>query len=140
MTLKEIKQTVINICKTQPNVHTTAVGSIYDAFNATASVEYAGQVLTEREHRIDLDEDVVVYRFYLFWADRCLEDSSNVDEKKSEGMTTLLNELKLLQNKGLTIEDEPTVNTFEERFASLCAGAYLTFSVTVPISDCADYY
>ena len=76
---------------------------------------------------------------YLYYIDRLLDDESNKIEIQTVGIRSLqsiINKLSEIYNWNITSQ---TYNPFTEKFADLCAGVYVTFTMEVPAEEiCAD--
>ena len=82
----------------------------------------------------------ITYSFYLGYFDRLLADQSNKDEIISVAIWTLNN---LLNTLNLDLPYEINVGNIvpvrAQRFLAECSGAYLRFSIVLPVSICEEY-
>jgi hypothetical protein len=85
-------------------------------------------------------DNLLHFGFTFFYVDRLAADKSNEVEVQSEGMNVLMNVVVELAELGI-MGDEWTARTFTQRFADLCAGAYLnvTLEVTADWTCPVDY-
>lgn len=139
MTLKEIKEKIEGIAERQPNINTVVKsGDIYE-LNTEGTITYRAFCLTQQPHTER--EGFRTYNFYMFVVDRLLSNGLNKIAVQSAAIETLSNIINTLRgNFDLEINDNITYQTFTQRFASECAGAYTSVSITVPVTICADTY
>lgn len=139
MTLKEIKEMIEGIAERQPNINTVVKsGDIYE-LNTEGTITYRVFCLTQQPHTER--EGFRTYNFYMFVVDRLLSNGLNKIAVQSAAIETLSNIINTLRgNFDLEINDNITYQTFTQRFASECAGAYTSVSITVPVTICADTY
>lgn len=138
MNLAQLVERLKAVALAQPSIRTVVENDVF-RLNAMASVKYGVFAFTQGQHRANIDTGVTTFTFSLFYVDRLTEDASNEVEVQSVGIETLTNIIQ-------TLADEfgvgPwTINTFNQRFADLCAGAYATVAVDVPFDyTCSDDY
>lgn len=139
MTLNETIKYINDVAAKQPNInHIIESGNIYD-LNTDGKINYSAFCLTQQPHTEV--EGFRTYNFYFFYVDRLLTDNSNKIAVQSAAIETLSNIINTLRgNFDLEINDNINYQTFTQRFASECAGAYTSVSITVPITICADTY
>lgn len=132
MVLKSIVNQLLDIAAAQPSVNSTAEGSVYDVLNSGGSAEkYAAFVAYPENVTVSGDEyEATIVMFYV---DRLREDRSNRLEVQSNAIDTLHN---IISSWGGEWELTESYTPFTERFADVCAGAYVRVTVTVPISEC----
>lgn len=138
MSLKELIQDILNIARSIPNVNHVAEGDIYTLLNTNPTVDYSSVVLTQRQHSLDLFNQSMTYRFYLFYIDRETDNQSNILDIQSEAINALFTIARKIEEKFDITFNRLDINTFKERFSSECAGAYITLDLTLPISACFD--
>lgn len=138
MNLAQFIERLKGVALAQPSVRTVVENDVF-RLNAMPSVDYGVFAFTQGQHRADMDREIITYVFSLFYVDRLTEDATNEVEVQSVGITTLTNIIH-------TIADDFgvaswTINTFNQRFADLCAGAYATVGIDVPFDfTCSDEY
>lgn len=139
MTLKQIIKYINDIAAKQPNInHIIESGNIYD-LNTDGKIKYSAFCLTQQVHTEV--EGFRTYNFYFFYVDRLLTDNSNKIAVQSAAIETLSNIINTLrQTFEIEINDNINYQVFTQRFASECAGAYTSVSITVPITSCATDY
>lgn len=139
MTLKEVILTINRIADSQPNVNTIIKsGDIYD-LNTLGDVKYAAFCASQQPHT--QDEGFITYNFYLYYVDRLLSDASNKIDIQSTGIQVLSNIMRTLEYELDADFSNVVYQTFTQSFESLCAGAYVSVGITVPIESlCAELF
>lgn len=135
MKLYGLIETIKKLCKSFPNVNGVYVGDVYE-LNKLQSVEYAAMVITEQAHLVNQDEGYAMYQVNVFYIDREVEDKGNVLDVHSHGISLLNRLVEELEEIGCIVQNNYRINTFEERFTSVCAGAYGTFDIRIPFEEC----
>ena len=135
MTLYKLVQDVCNLGKAQPNVNFVTQGDIYQ-LNHNQDVDYPAFVVTQGTHTgSDYDEEQ--FTLTLFAVDRLVSDKSNEIDVQSWANSVLLSVIKNIGDFFIgTVQSGFKIQTFTEKFDSLCAGAYVTLSINVDINDC----
>ena len=138
MTFAQFVERLKAVALSQPSVRTVVENDVF-RLNAQPSVEYGVFAFTQGQHNANLDTGVTTYTMTLFYVDRLTEDASNEVEVQSVGMDTLRNIIATLADEfGITAW---TINTFNQRFTDLCAGAFATVAVSIPFDyNCAPDY
>lgn len=138
MNLAQLVERLKGVALAQPSIRTVVENDVF-RLNAMASVKYGVFAFTQGQHRANLDTGVTTFVFSIFYVDRLTEDASNEVEVQSVGIETLTNIIQTLADEfGVA---PWTINTFNQRFADLCAGAYATVAVDVPFDyTCSDDY
>lgn len=138
MTFAQFVERLKAVALSQPSVRTVLENDVF-RLNALPSVEYGVFAFTQGQHNANLDTGVTTYTMTLFYVDRLTEDASNEVEVQSVGIETLTN---IIQTLAEEFGVAPwTINTFNQRLADLCAGAYATVAVDVPFDyTCSDDY
>ena len=138
MNLAQFIERLKGVALAQPSVRTVVENDVF-RLNAMPSVDYGVFAFTQGQHRADMDREIITYVFSLFYVDRLTEDATNEVEVQSVGITTLTNIIHTLADDfGVGTW---TINTFNQRFADLCAGAYATVGIDVPFDfTCSDEY
>lgn len=138
MNLAQLVERLKAVALAQPSIRTVVENDVF-RLNAMASVKYGVFAFTQGQHRANIDTGVTTFTFSLFYVDRLTEDASNEVEVQSVGIETLTNIIQTLADEfGVSTW---TINTFNQRFADLCAGAYATVAVDVPFDyTCSDDY
>ena len=135
MTLYKLVQDVCNLGKAQPNVNFVSQGDIYQ-LNHNQDVDYPAFVVTQGTHTgSDYDEEQ--FTLTLFAVDRLVSDKSNEIDVQSWANSVLLSVIKNIGDFYIgTVQSGFKIQTFTEKFDSLCAGAYVTLAINVDINDC----
>ena len=135
--LYKIINTFKHISLEHPLVHRFAEGDVYANLNEDKEKKYP--VIN-----LDIDNITVGANFQtvtgnLFYIDRLLDDESNRVEVQSAGMRTLQSIINKIVEEMPWNWTSQTYNPFTEKFADLCAGVYVTFTMEVPAEEiCAD--
>ena len=135
MTLYKLVQDICNLGKAQPNVNFVTQGDIYQ-LNHNQGVDYPAFVVTQGTHSgSDYDEEQ--FTLTLFAVDRLVSDKSNEIDVQSWANSVLLSVIKNIGDFFIgTVQSGFKIQTFTEKFDSLCAGAYVTLAINVDINDC----
>lgn len=126
MTLKEIIRAIELVAAKQPAVSTIVRDNIFK-LNERADVKYGVFAWTQGQHGESVTSDVQIFRFTFFYVDRLVFNGRNGIECQSVGIDTLGNIIRELA-EDFSI-GEWTVETFTQRFADSCAGAYTTITL-----------
>jgi len=120
MSLYKIINTLLTIGKKQPNILYSGEGDIYEALNGHQDVQYPVFFITQKEHTEN--GDIINYGLNLFVIDRETADKSNKLQVQSNAMDVLGN---IIRSAKLNFDISGVIyHTFEERFDSVCAGAF----------------
>lgn len=139
MTLRDTILLIERIAGEQPAVHTIVRNDVYK-LNDHPSLRYGAFAWTQGTHSGSVESWGTAFRFSLFYVDRLTENGGNQIEVQSTACSVLDNVLRRLAAEGLEVEAW-TINTFNERFSDLCAGAFAQVLVRVPSdSICAEDY
>ena len=130
MTLRDTILLLERIAADQPAIHTIVRNDVYK-LNTAPSVNYGAFAWTQGTHSGSIESWGTAFRFSLFYVDRLTEDGSNQIEVQSTACAVLDNILRKLASEGLEVEAW-TINTFNEKFADMCAGAFAQVLVRVP--------
>ena len=134
MNLLQTIRTIEEVAKGIPNVHT--VVSAFEDLNREDTV-YSAVIIQQQSHTHN--DDWIQYNFYIGYADRLVEDGSNELSVQSTAMNTIHSIVRALRNILPSAEiSYSNTNVFTQRFTALCAGAYETVSIILPISECDD--
>lgn len=126
--LKDIINTVGDICKGVPNVNTFLTGSVAELNNS--DTKYTAMVLDCSGVEYDMENSTKTFNMTLFYADLQTADGSNTVDIQSEAVEILCGVMNEISEHVERVE-VGTITLFEERFAALTAGAFVDFSVTV---------
>ena len=136
MTLYELIENIKNLGKSEPNVSFVTQGDIYE-LNHQQDIDYPAFVVTQGTHFGSAENGVENYGLTLFLVDRLTSDKSNELDVQSWADTGLKNIISRIEEHNLgVIQGQYTVQTFTEKFDSLCAGAYVSLNIQVQVLDC----
>ena len=138
--LQSIVQNLKDAAISLPNVNTAEEGNIYTIMGSKREIKYGCFIITQGTHR--LRENDMWYTFNLFYIDRLVDDlESNRLQVQDMGIETIKNVINEVISANANFDrTEVTIDTFTERFNDLTAGAYASFSISVPIDDCYEDY
>lgn len=137
MTLQDTIRRIEAVAKAQPAVRTIIQNDVY-RLSEMPDVRYGVFAWTQEMHSEALDDYGPLFRFVLFYVDRLTEDGGNQVEVQSTGVDVLRNVIR-----GIAAELEVTdwtYQTFNQRFADMCAGAFARVAVRVPASNCVETF
>ena len=138
MTLAQLIAKMEAVALAQPSVETVVSNDVF-RLNGMPDVRYGVFAYTQGQHRANLDRDTMTYTFSLFYVDRLTEDAGNEVEVQSTGVSTLANIIRTLADDFGVYEW--TVDTFNQRFKDLCAGAFASVAIEIPIDyTCSDSF
>ena len=136
MTLYELIENIKNLGKSEPNVSFVTQGDIYE-LNHQQDIDYPAFVVTQGTHFGSSENGVENYGLTLFLVDRLTSDKSNELDVQSWADTGLKNIISRIEEHNLgVIQGQYTVQTFTEKFDSLCAGAYVSLNIQVQVLEC----
>ena len=135
MTLYKLVQDVCNLGKVQPNISFVSQGDIYQ-LNHNQDIDYPAFIVTQGTHTgSDYDEEQ--FTLTLFAVDRLVSDKSNEIDVQSWANDVLMDVTRKIEEFYIgTVQPGFKIQTFTEKFDSLCAGAYATIAVTIENNDC----
>lgn len=128
----ELVTNILNTAKKHKYIEEVYYGDIYE-FENLPNRRYSNFVLTIQNNTTD--SDTTTYTFNAFVTDRLTDDRSNLLEVQSLSKTIL----EQILAECFDSLDSTTYTFWTEKFNDLCAGCYVTFSVTLPKEIiCAD--
>lgn len=138
MELIDVVNEIVKISKQHKFVNAVYVGDIYENMN-TVDVKYPNVNLTINTIEDNLDEGVRSYGFTMFYTDLQTSNSECVLPIQSVGVKVLGDICRKIDG----VEDWNVENLiftlFTEKFKDLCSGAYVEFTLNVPIDEyCSD--
>lgn len=130
MNYKEIIEAIRESCLSNLSVNSFYEGDVYK-INNESNVTYATSILTPGTHQIN--QYTTSYSFSLFYVDRLTHDRENKIDVQSTALTTLKEIINRLIDNYEEVDVDYTypAQVFTERFTDECAGAYITFTLTV---------
>ena len=138
MKLVQVIKLIEQVAAAQPSIHTIVRDNVLK-LNSSPSARYGAFVWTQGQHGESFDSDWRTWRFVFFYVDRVTFDRANVTEIQSVGIDTLSNVIRQLAE---TLEvSEWTYDTFTQRFADECAGAWASVTFRALLDDvCPEDY
>lgn len=139
MTLLQVIRRLEEVALAQPPVASIVENDAY-RLNELPDARYGVFAFTQGRHSGGATLGLRRYTFTLMYIDRLTEDHSNELEVQSTGDFVLDNILRTLADEWEV--SDWTIQTFTQRFADDCAGAYAEVTLGVPVGsgDCAEIY
>lgn len=134
MTLIQVIKAFEAIASNQPSVNMIVQNDIF-RLNACSNARYGVFGWTQGIHSTGADSNTISYQFTFFYVDRLTEDRSNQIEVQSVGIETLDNIIRDMDAKGLYVDSNYTMQTFNQRFLDECAGVFCNVSISVPAAS-----
>ena len=139
ITLAKIIDVICGIATGERNINSVVVGDIYE-LDSRPDIHYCTFGLTQNEHTET--EGFMMYDFNLFYVDRLTNDDySNEILIDSTAIQVLRNIIrKTVEYLDIEVNEDLVYNCFTQKFADLCAGAYVRVVFSVPIDLCVEDY
>lgn len=134
MTLKQVIKAFEIIASNQPSVNMIVQNDIF-RLNNKSDARYGVFGWTQGTHTGGLDSGMFTYQFTFFYVDRLTESRDNQIEVQSVGIETLDNIIREMDARGLYVESNYTMQTFNQRFLDECAGVFCNVSISVPVAS-----
>lgn len=134
MTLKQVINGIEIIASHQPSVNMIVQNDIF-RLNNKSDARYGVFGWTQGTHSTGIDSNVFRFQFTFYYVDRLTEDKGNQIEIQSVGIDTLDNIIRQMNDRGLFVDSDYTMQTFNQRFLDECAGVFCTLTISVPISS-----
>lgn len=119
-----------------PNIKFVVYGDVYE-LNHIQNVTYPAVVVTVGQHTSNLDNYNFNYRLNIFYVDRLTDDKMNKIDVHANAIIFINSLLKALDDEYIISDYE--IYNFNERFNDVCAGAYVSCRIQMPISECYDF-
>lgn len=140
MTLVEVIRAIEYVASNQPSVKMIVENDIF-RINGKPDCRYGIFAWTQGQHTANTSSSFINYTFSFIYADRLKTDLSNQVEIQSVGIETLNNIIRSLEEYDVYAEQDYTFQTFNQRFADLCAGVFCNVTLSVPIDGtCPDFF
>lgn len=140
MTLKQVIKAFEVIASSLPSVNMIVENDIF-RLNKYSDARYGVFGWTQGLHSASLDSDFINYSFTFFYVDRLKDNKENQIEIQSVGIETLDNVIRVMESKGLYVDERYTFQTFNQRFLDECAGVFCNLTISVPVSSvCAESF
>jgi len=133
MTLKQVIKAFEVIASHQPSVNMIVQNDIF-RLNACMDARYGVFGWTQGTHTTNVDSGMFNYSFTFFYVDRLTSSKDNQIEVQSVGIETLDNIIREMNNRGLFVDNDYTMQTFNQRFVDECAGVFCNVTISVPVS------
>lgn len=133
MTLMQVIKAFEIIASHQPSVNMIVQNDIF-RLNSKSDARYGVFGWTQGIHSTGVDSNVFNYQFTFFYVDRLTNDKGNQIEIQSVGCETLDNIIREMNERGLYVETNYTMQTFNQRFLDECAGVFCNITISAPIS------
>lgn len=128
--IKQLSQSI------DPNIKFVVYGDVYE-LNHIQNVTYPAVVVTVGQHTSNLDNYNFNYRLNIFYVDRLTDDKLNKIDVHANAIIFINSLLKALDDEYIISDYE--IYNFNERFNDVCAGAYVSCRIQMPISECYDF-
>ena len=119
-----------------PNIEYVVYGDVYE-LNHIQNVTYPAVVVTVGQHTSNLDNYNFNYKLNIFYVDRLTDDKVNKIDVHANAIIFINSLLKALDDEYIISDYE--IYNFNERFNDVCAGAYVSCRIQMPISECYDF-
>lgn len=130
--IKNIK----SLAKSEPNIRFAEEGDVY-VLNNQQDIDYPAFILTQGEHSGNFDDETQTFGFSLFAVDRLVSDQSNKVDVQNWAINFIERLIDKIESCGLgQINSDYRIETFTERFNSLCAGAFVQLNIQVNSEIC----
>ena len=134
MTLFETYKAIETVANRHPNVN--SVVDDFDKLNVETA-KYSAIVIQEDIH--SRTDDWMTYNFILGYVDRMVDwrgDDVEIHSVAVSALNTIIDTLK--KSNQFADVTSTNYNIFTKRFDAMCAGAYCSLSLSVPISNCTE--
>jgi hypothetical protein len=129
MTLKQVIQAIERAAALQPSVRHIVRNDVF-RLNEITDAQYGVFAWTQQQHTIG--DELHYFAFAFFYVDRLTDNRSNEIEVQSVGIDTLSGILRRLETEDIIAVGTVTAQTFNQRFADECAGAWCNVRLEVP--------
>lgn len=134
MTLMQVIKAFEIIASHQPSVNMIVQNDIF-RLNSKSDARYGVFGWTQGIHTSGVESDMINYQFTFFYVDRLTEDKGNQIEIQSVGIETLDNIIREMDARGLFVDTNYTMQTFNQRFLDECAGVFCNVTFSVPAAS-----
>ena len=134
MTLFETYKAIEAVANRHPNVN--SVVDDFDKLNVETA-KYSAVVIQEDIH--SRTDDFMTYNFILGYVDRMVDwrgDDVEIHSVAVSALNTIIDTLK--KSNQFADVTSANYNIFTKRFDAMCAGAYCSLAISVPISSCTE--
>ena len=134
MTLIQVIKAFEIIASHQPSVNMIVQNDIF-RLNSKSDARYGVFGWTQGIHTSGVESNMINYQFTFFYVDRLTEDKGNQIEIQSVGIETLDNIPREMDARGLFVDANYTMQTFNQRFLDECAGVFCNVTFSVPAAS-----
>lgn len=114
-------------------------GDIYNNLNNNLKVNYPIVNISHEDFNINFSNKTIEGTLNIFYVDRETDDRKNCINIQDAASRYLYDGCKLLMKNNLLYAQQVKFIPFEEKFASECAGGYVTVKITDRIANCMPY-
>ena len=140
MTLIQVIKVFENIASHQPSVNMIVRNDVF-RLNAKKDAKYGVFAWLQGQHSGNLDTSLTSFSFTFFYVDRLTSNLDNQLEVQSVGVQTLTNIIRRMEEVGLFVSTDYTLQPFNQRFNDECAGVYANVTIQVPdAGSCAESF
>ena len=138
MTLLQLIRIIEFTALKQPTVKTVVENDVF-RLNSLPNAQYGVFAWLQGTHSGNVEDSQQTFAFTFFYVDRLRTDEKNQIEVQIVGCDTLQNILRTLSDTyDIDVEDY-NITTFNQRFTDVCAGAFATVRLRVPVNSvCMD--
>lgn len=129
---------VKEIAYSLPNTGVVFEGDIYENLNTTSTAKYVAYNIMQNYLREDFNSGIRYFNINIFYVDRLTDSKDNLNMIISHSETMLKEILDRLEEEYDLTVTEATYTPFREKFMDICAGSYVTVTLTEDILDCED--
>lgn len=132
MNVIELKNIIKEVSLTQAPVKSVYSGDVYDIWNS-GEIKYGS--LCFGLQSATYNSNLCTYTYIFYYADRLLQDKSNVNAVYTDGINAIQSVLNILNNAyNVEIPENVNYTPFEQKFMDYLAGVYATVEITTDSS------
>lgn len=140
MTLRDVVIAMEAAADAQPSVNLIVPNDVR-TLNTIKDARYGVFAWTQANHRADIENGVFSFAFNLFYIDRLADGEGNRLMVQSEGVQTISNILRQMEEDGIPVAGEVTFTPFDYRFTDACTGVYASVTFEVEMETiCVNEY
>lgn len=137
MTLRELYNELKSIALSVPDVRGYVENDIL-RINEKRDIEYGVFAIQQESH--SSYEDKMAFTLNLYYIDRLVNSGENEVGIQSHAIEVLRAILNKVLDEGVASVEGARYYPFTYRFQDLCAGAWVTATFIVPLSDCNEIF
>lgn len=131
MTLYNLITGIERVAMQQPGIKMIVRNDIF-RLNSAPDARYSVFGWLQREHTARVDSSFMEFSFTFFYVDRLTASHGNEVEIQSEGVQTLDNIIRTV-DEWAPVSADWTFTTFNQRFTDECAGVFTNVTFRVPL-------